>query len=66
MALFAKRPMTVKEIIDGLGVKLELNGRFNEVRRLLNGNDIFYICWGLITSNTEKQNSTVYLKYKIS
>jgi ankyrin repeat domain-containing protein 50 len=55
---FAKRPMTVEEIIDGLAVELEPNGRFNKARRLQNGNDILHICPGLITISTiERDNS---------
>jgi ankyrin repeat domain-containing protein 50 len=55
---FAKRPMTVEEIIDGLAVELEPNGRFNKARRLQNGNDILHICPGLITISTKERDSS--------
>ncbi|KAF7503583.1 hypothetical protein GJ744_003611 [Endocarpon pusillum] len=48
---FAKRPVTVQEIIDGLMVELGENPRLDRERRLQDANDVIWICPGLISLN---------------
>ncbi len=58
--------MIVEEIIDGLIIKLKLNGGFNKARRLLNRNDILYICPGFITITIKEQDGFASWEDKIS
>ncbi|ERF73878.1 hypothetical protein EPUS_05890 [Endocarpon pusillum Z07020] len=48
---FAKRPVTVQEIIDGLMIELGENPRLDSERRLQDANDVIWICPGLISLN---------------
>jgi ankyrin repeat domain-containing protein 50 len=49
---FAKRPLTVREVIDGVIVEPGDNPRVNLKRRLQDGDDILHICPGFIDVET--------------
>jgi len=44
----ASRPLTIAELIDGIAVEIEDQGRFDVSRRLIDEHDIHRICPGLI------------------
>jgi ankyrin repeat domain-containing protein 50 len=56
---FAKRPVTVQEIIEGLAVELGENPRLNDKRRLGDPNDVIRICPGLISISTSEDEASL-------
>ncbi|KAL9609925.1 MAG: hypothetical protein Q9167_005343 [Letrouitia subvulpina] len=58
---FARRPLTVLEVIDGIAVEIGEPAHFNHARRLQDANDIRELCVGLIEISTEEDelNDTI-------
>jgi ankyrin repeat domain-containing protein 50 len=67
---FSKRPLTVRELIDGVAIKLGDDARLNRKRRLQDEHDILQICPGFInvapSSNIGLDTQNDKLSYVVS
>ncbi|KAL9045262.1 MAG: hypothetical protein Q9214_001672, partial [Letrouitia sp. 1 TL-2023] len=63
---FARRPLTVPEVIDGIAVEIGEPAQFNHKRRLKDANAIREICIGLVETYNEEDRLSTELYEKTS